>query len=278
MKTDAQTDGRFEFRGVTPGQYILQASGPRPPTNEGEGEFASEELSVTGKEVPNLRIQTSPGAFVQGRLTFDVRLAPPPEGFVFVWEPADGDSAPREAGALHRWRPDRLGRFQMSNITGDRRLNVLTAVPGWRMRTATLNGTEIIDDVVHFDARRRDVNNLTIVMTNGAGDIWGRVVDSRGERVERYSVVVFAVDDRLWYPGSRHLKIGRPAGDGTFDVGGLAAGEYYVAAVDAIRGNDSGGDWQDPDVLKAFESRATRVRVEDDGAVGNVTLDLIVTR
>ena len=59
-----------------------------------------------------------------------------------------------------------------------------------------------------------------------------------------------------------------------FAVGGLPAGDYFVAAVSRLQGTRDGGEWQNPDVLLQLEARAERLTLSE-GQSRMVTLRLI---
>jgi hypothetical protein len=68
-------DGGFEFQNVPPGEYVLQASEPRPNLFT-EGEFATTFVVVDGVEVSGIVLRTSSGATVRGRVTVDGEREP----------------------------------------------------------------------------------------------------------------------------------------------------------------------------------------------------------
>ena len=91
--------------------------------------------------------------------------------------------------------------------------------------------------------------------------IVGHVTDAQSKPIASYSVLVFSTDRTTWSRESGSVMLVRPAQDGGFEVTGLAPGEYWVAAVDAIPENQSVNDWAKPEVLERLSTRATRVRV-----------------
>jgi Carboxypeptidase regulatory-like domain len=96
-------------------------------------------------------------------------------------------------------------------------------------------------------------------ISNGAASIGGHVTDAASAPVGNYSVVVFSTDRRTWSTRSRVLRLARPAQDGSFEVAGLPPGEYWVAAIDPVEGNDVSGDWLTPESLEKLSFRARRV-------------------
>jgi hypothetical protein len=93
--------------------------------------------------------------------------------------------------------------------------------------------------------------------------IAGHVTDAHSVPVISYSVIVFPTDRTKWSAGSGFVKIGTPSEDGGFEISGLAPGEYWVAAVDAIAANSTKRDWEKPAVLDMLSTRATRVMLAE---------------
>jgi hypothetical protein len=94
--------------------------------------------------------------------------------------------------------------------------------------------------------------------TTGA-TVTGHVTDARAMPVSNYSVVVFPTDRGKWVTNLRFVRLTRPAQDGSFEVNGLPPGEYWLAAVDTIDGDEESGEWQKADVLEQLSFRAHRV-------------------
>ena len=86
---------------------------------------------------------------------------------------------------------------------------------------------------------------------------------------------MYSTDPDRWYYGSRFVNFTRPRPDGTFAISGLPPGEYYVAAVDRMRGTEANGEWQDPELLQSLAPRASRVTLSE-GQELPVDLRLIV--
>lgn len=98
-----------------------------------------------------------------------------------------------------------------------------------------------------------------VTLTTHAAEVTGRVVDGRGQPADNYTVIVYSVDRQPWYRISRFMKFARPHGDGSFRIGGLPQGEYFVAAVDRMEGTEGFGEWQDPSVLESLVPAASRI-------------------
>ena len=62
---------------------------------------------------------------------------------------------------------------------------------------------------------------------------------------------------------TRFLRLAQPAQDGSFEVASLPPGEYWVAAVDPVDGNEVSGDWRNPESLEKLSFRARRVTLAE---------------
>ena len=94
-------DGTFQFRNVPPGEWVLQAIGTADPQREGE--FASQFLTVNGKDIKDLSLQTSAGSRVEGRVVFDGSGDVEPSSVVVTAPPSDFDRAPMGGGGPGRF-------------------------------------------------------------------------------------------------------------------------------------------------------------------------------
>jgi hypothetical protein len=106
-------------------------------------------------------------------------------------------------------------------------------------------------------------SSSTHAQVSAGAAISGHVTDANSAPIGNYSVVVFATDRAKWFTTSRFLKLVRPAQDGSFEVNGLPPGEYWVAAVDRVEGNEVSGDWQKPESLEQLAYRALRVTLTE---------------
>jgi hypothetical protein len=262
-------DGRFELRQVPPGEWVLRVMS-RPPS----AEFASQFIAVNGTDITDLRVQTSPGSRVNGRFVFEGTIAPPtgPElsSLRAVALPMDFDLS---QGTSQSARSD--GTFALDGLHGPRRLALLRTATTWSLKAVRANGRDVTDVALPFGRAQDSLTDVEIVLTNVSARIGGRVNDAQGRSVAGYVALVFATEREQWYQSSRFLRFASSRVDGTFGVGDLPAGEYFVAAVDWMRGNDTSGEWLDPDFLQSITSRATRVTL-GEGQQLSVTPRLII--
>jgi hypothetical protein len=199
----------------------------------------------------------------QGATASDFALAPVPTDFDRTF--AIGSGFPGSIGSD--------GSFTMGQVSGPRRLTMMSGPRGWYLKSATLNGLDITDAPYDFGLDGQAYDGLEIVVSNQGAELAGDVTDRNGARVRDYAVVVYSSDPALWFRSSRHVKFTRADQNGRFALDGLPPGSYVAVAVAEIEGNAASGEWQDPMFLDALSSSGRRVELHD-GERATTTLPL----
>jgi hypothetical protein len=261
-----EPDGSFELTDVAPGDYVLQASGEAgmgtPP------EFASEFVTVAERDPPPITIRTSRGATLEGRFVVEGTTDPPMRAFSLRASPTDLDRSPPDGRGPQGLGIYDDGRFYLTGLFGRVRLSVPNPLPGWYLKSLTIGGVDVTDAPFDFGVvDAAIVADAQIVLSNSGATVAGSIVGQPAVRGMVSAVAVFSTSRDNWFDGSRHVKRDVSGPDGSFAIGGLPPGEYYVAAVDAIAPLDG----QPPDTLESLVSRAIRVTARE-GAVSTVTL------
>jgi hypothetical protein len=252
-------DGQFEFAGIPPGEYVLQAVGRRPPQSRDgwdDGEFAWQYLSVRDRNLTDLTIATSKGSTLRGRVVFDGDAR---HDVLISAFPTDFDRSPNTGGPPASAHLHGDGTFELAGLHGPRRLTLLGGATEWSIKSIHANGLDVTDVVLPFGSPDQSLSDVEITVTTRGAEVAGTVVDARGLRVDSFSVIVFATDRARWYRNSRFMRVARPQSEGSFRVARLPPGEYFVAAIDRMDGTEGGGEWQDPAVLESLVPGATRV-------------------
>ena len=134
-------DGRFEFRNVPPGEYVIQSSRGRV-NRWTESEFASIPVVVNGVDIDDLVVQTSSGSSLKGRISFDTldRTKIPPASTIDITAvPVDPDLLPSGSWAAANIQPD--WQFQTNGLSGPRRLVVRGLPGGWTLEEIRAGST-----------------------------------------------------------------------------------------------------------------------------------------
>jgi hypothetical protein len=254
LSTTVNSDGTFTLTNVPPGEYVVQALGARGLG--GPAEFGVEQVSVTDRDPRPVTIRTSAGAVLEGLITVEGQPQSRAATVSLVAVPFDVDRAPEIGQSTLAIYRD--GRFYLTGLYGRARLVLSTTSEGWYVKSATINGVDASHRGFDFGLAQETFREALIQISHATGVISGRVAGESGGPAGGCAVVVFSTDRERWFPTSSYLKRAQSSPDGSFRVGGLPPGDYYVAAVDPEQSGDS-GDWQEPEALHALTSAARRV-------------------
>lgn len=252
----SEPDGSFEFANVTPGLYVIQASGGQTSAAR-EGEAAVLAVAVTNQDVSGIALRRSRGAKIIGRVT---TLGITPGNFAGIdvtTIPSDADfDLPNSRSVAF---VDREHTFELSGILGPRRIVVRGVPGGWTVDRIEIDGRDITDVPLNF--RQDAVAHVDVVLTNRTSVLQGRVNDRNARALARQPLVVFTTDRSRWFAGSRYLLPAITGVDGAYRVEGLPAGTYYVAPrVGEMAGDDA---WSDPVYLESLIPLALTVSLSD---------------
>jgi protocatechuate 3,4-dioxygenase beta subunit len=260
--TDA--GGRFVLSSLPAGRYTLVAR------SEGTTQsWGTQDLFLTSSGLRDIVVRLAPGAAVSGRVVIPEGVVPEPWRLVTVQlRPAldrVGAVTPPAAGI------DSEGTFEIRGLPTDSyRLSVDGLPEGWAVRTATAGSTDVVDSVVVIQTGEV-LDDVTIEVTNRLGSVAGQVLDSGVESLSAYTIVVFPVERRFWFQGSRRIRAVQPSSDGLYLSRAVPSGRYFLAATIGLYD----GEWFDP----KFLSRLAEASIEIDVRVGRQTVqDIRVAR
>lgn len=262
-------DGSFTFEHVLPGRYLLHV---RPSVAQRQNlprnvEWAAMHVTVTGEDISDLILTTSPGFVVSGRATFEGSAAPPASKVIVGAR--EMDLALQSLGlppTAANTPLDAAGRFRIVGVRG--KVRVGGGGGGWFTKRVLLKGNDV---KTGFDVSG-DVDGIEVVLTNRATTVTGTVRDARGIGRNDFIVTFFPVgqfDDRE--RGSRQRTI-RPDPDGVYRIRNLPPGDYLAAAVPAMS-LPMDGEW-DPAFFEKVRSAATGLKLTE-GQTLALNLDLI---
>ena len=251
-------DGAFEIRNVPPGPYTLRATtrGGRGGSG-GQPVFASQGIDVDGYDVDDLTLVMTPGTTLSGSVRLET-TAGQPANLDRVRITADAlQNIPRLGNVEGRINED--GRFEIQNVPGGPRLIRARGVPdGWTLKSVYLDGQDVIDKPFDFSGVAR-VDGVSLVFTDQVSRITGHVQDREGAPLTDFTVVAFQFYDSLWQPRSRYIRAARPDQNARYEIAGLPAGSYLLAAVDAVQE----GEWFDPRFLRQLRTDGIPVSLAD---------------
>lgn len=232
----------FSFTGVAPGQYTLVArtgSGQRGAVAAEAGLptlWSVSDVTIDGTDRNDLALRLLPGLTVTGRYVFERGSASPVDPATLNLSLVAVNPIPGLPSTFRAaMQPD--GTLRIPSVAPGRyvaRVDVPASMAGarWTLKSAVVSGRDVADRPLVAASDGGELAGVIVTFTDRASAVSGRLVDVSGRPVTRYSIVVFTQDRSLWLPSARRIRAVRPATDGSFEVGGLPAGDYAIAAVD----------------------------------------------
>lgn len=265
-----QPNGAFEVNNVPPGRYFIRATS-RGARRANDPLFASQEISVDGRDVSDITLILTPGAEVEGHLVFEGNTQPQP-GQIRVTAQSLDPFARGPFGGSASARVNEDGTFVLTGWgpAGPRLIRPAGLPDGWALKAVYFDGRDVIDTGVDVGGVQR-ASGLQVVLTDRVSNLSGAVHDAQGQPLTEFTVVAFPTDSTLWRPRSRHIQASRPDQNGQFQIRGVPPGDYLLAAVDAVQQ----GEWFDPVFLDRLRNGATRVSVrEGETKAVNLSMDV----
>jgi hypothetical protein len=153
------------------------------------------------------------------------------------------------------------GSFVISGVPPGRYMLQAWRQP-WQLASAADSAGRPLDQPFAV-AAGTDVRDVTITLADRPAGISGMVIDDQDQPIGDQQLLVFPADSRLWYPSAMRSQLARSNADGSFNVTGLVAGEYLVAAIEDVNREE----WFDRARFERARTGAARVTV----AVGERT-------
>jgi uncharacterized protein (DUF2141 family) len=262
LTAQPRPDGTYVFTGVPPGAYAIKAiigrgrgAAPNTPT-----QWAAADVTVSGQDL-DVPLTLQPGVAVNGRVVFEGLKPTAAElqalSFMLV-PPGSGGQVQTSGGG----RVDAEGRFTFAGVTPDTYQFVTTwNAPGarekWTIKSSTANGREAFEAPLRVNSN--ETLDWTVTFTDKPTGLTGLLKDPGGRPATDYYILVFSSDRKYWTPGSRRVRMTRPATDGSYSVKGLPPGEYYLAAPTDLET----GEWNDPVLLEQLVRSSAKITLRD---------------
>jgi hypothetical protein len=272
----ADSNGAFSFIGIAPGTYTLFVS--RPASSQASPILWAAQTVTIGADadVQGLEVVLQPGARVGGQIV--IETAKPFNNaqlsrLLIVPRAVPGSvGALVPAGATYVERPTPETFATREHIPGPYAMTVSGGIPGFVVKSITLNGQNVMDKP--FDLPASGVTGMVVTFSDRISMLSGYAREGSTPS-PLATVIVFPTDKSLWrLPGmaSRRVQTAAPGSDGRYAFAGLPSGEYYVAAVDW-----PDADFSDGAVLTSIIPSAVRVTI-GDGTPHTQDLRVLVRR
>ena len=265
LSAPPRADGTFAVGGVPPGTYFVKAlSGPaggrRGAPLDAPTMWAMAEIVVSGQDL-DVPLVLQPGIAINGRVVFD-GAQPTAEEL----ETLSFRLVPRGSGGTTLYtgggRVGAEGRFAFASVPPDTyRFTTIWGATGaaekWALAASTVGGRDAFE--APLEVGPAAPMDWTVTFTDRPTSLAGVLQDRDGRPATDYYVLLFSADRAFWTPGSRRVRMTRPATDGTFSIRGVPTGDYLVAALTDL----APGEWNDPALLDQLVSAAVRLTLRD---------------
>ena len=260
--TPPRPDGSYVFQSVAPGTYTIKAvigrgrgAAPNQPT-----QWAAADVNISGQDL-DVPLTLQPGVAINGRVVFEGARQPSAAELqtlaLALVAPGSGGASAFPGGG----RVDANGRFTFAGVVPDvYRFTAAwssAAANNWTMKSSTANGRESFEAPLRVNPG--ETLEWTITYTDKPTGLAGVLQDSSGRAATDYYILVFSAERAHWSPGSRRIRMTRPATDGSYSVKGLPPGEYFVAAPTDLEA----GEWNDPSLLEQLARTSARITLRD---------------
>jgi hypothetical protein len=273
---NSNDDGQFEFHGVFPGSYYLVAIASGNPAQL----TARKPVEIRDSDLLSQSITAARGYDISGTIRFqDWQLGPPPDYSQLAINLVADITAPIDRSFRgYRFTPATItvvpasnGQFTLRDITPwdyrvvvslNPRLATDARLPldlkAAYMASVRLGNADVLSNGMHLDGKPE--GPLQVEVATNSGSIFGRVLDENRETAIPAKMVVVpetALRRRL------DLFYQVPVSTtGRFSMDGIPPGQYKLFAWAHVED----GAWLDPEFMRVYEDRGTRVEIDESGA------------
>ncbi|HXT68179.1 MAG TPA: carboxypeptidase-like regulatory domain-containing protein [Vicinamibacterales bacterium] len=291
------SQGQFTFPAVFPGRYLVRAiqaprsmdqvigrvtatgfsmsggrppmiGAPLPPLPDSPTLWAEASIVVVDKDVTGVPLVMRSAAHLTGEVVFRGNQQPDSnqlQASSVIVTPVDG----RDTGIpITRIEADRTFRT-VGLPPAPYVLTFLLSFPGYTMQALQVGGVDMTGRPI--DVGSQTIPPIKVLMTERATELRGTVRNAQGQPIEGASVYIFPADRSAWVDYAMAFPLrwrtARSSRDGSFEVKGLVAGRYAIAAVEGSVPEV----WQEPKSLDWLSMTGQRLGVAE-GQVQTVSI------
>jgi hypothetical protein len=286
-------DGTFEMPAVAPGRYVVTARAGSDARSAGADAIGRAVVDVRGSDIANVVISVSARLSLSGRVVIEgsppsnVERALSSLRVVLRTDPllpntTNTGVAVNSDGTFTIPDPSAGTQGVPGIPAGDYRVLVTPlvsppapddvmppalppALQNLYVKSIKLGDADVSNERLRLQDQPRDP--LTIVIGTRPGALDGRVIDDR-QQPSHGTMVVLIHDNNLRYRVNEKFVFSDTSG--RFEFQSVPPGNYKLFAWESI----DRGAWQDPELMRGFESRGVPVRIEEGGRT-SVTVRMI---
>ncbi len=256
-------DGRFTFRDVPPGRYLLVCRSEALSQSEREraiGERQSykvrlcpaAEVTIDKQDIEDVVVDFARVATIGGRVVWNGTGARPDLSRVEVRVDPVTTGTIKGYG-LVTTQADPSGQFALTNvIPGVYRLSANTRSENYPetlfVESITTAGQDALAQPLELKAEQT-VSGAVVTLTDRYTELSGTILEANGYPATEYMIVLYPTDQRFWTPDSRRRRITRGHPNGSYVMRGMPPGDYYIATVL----DPEFGDWFKPGFMQQLE-------------------------
>lgn len=258
-------DGSFTFKNVTPGEYQLDVTSSSQAT--GDAEVAQLDIVIDGTDLDNVRLTTTAGWSMAGRIVTEDGVAPSFARDAMRIGATTLRQVPRSGVGQGAVADD--WTFTVRRIIGAAR--VWATVPrGWMVKAIRYQERDITSMLLELKSGEI-LSEVDVIVTSRITIVTGVLADESGQALPNGTVIIFPEDAERWGDTSAFVRAGRPDQNGRYEFRGLPAGDYLAVALDYVQENI----WNDPEFLESMRRYAQRFTLMP---AGSRALSLKVTK
>lgn len=253
--TNTYTSYGFALYGVPDGEYELSATQTLPSREILKSE--PRRVKIIGTDVSAIKLTLRSQAGIEGRLVLENdpklgcakrRDTAAQETVIFARryepeiKPGEKNPTPLDVSIISKNQvaeavSDAKGTFALRNLSaGSFRIDPRPPASGWFLRSITLGPQQ---SVASRNGLARDgltlksgerVSGLTVTMTEGAASIRGRITAPEGQRLPTGLSVYLVPAEKETAADVLQFFETRAESDGTFVIGNIAPGKYWLVA------------------------------------------------
>jgi hypothetical protein len=246
MTSTRDPAGRFELRGMAPGEYILSAVANRGSQG---GLTASQRISVGEQGLDNVLLALAPSISLKGSIRVEG------EGlFDLSTIQVLAESQTTGVGSTVRNTAGADGTFSLPDLAANSYRVRIAGIPAGAYLKSVMAGST---DVSRQAFVPTESTTLQVVLSATAPRLTGVVKDAQGNTLEGASIAYMALGE-----GSNAIGVTKADAGGSFALSNLAPGDYKLFAF----GNPDADQLENPNYLEQYESRSTSVKLREGSA------------